>query len=234
MLCKIEAIDHTKVIPDFAFFPERDNPPAFCALSILKCITAMTKLSTVKTEQVSTQVVIASIEKKAGKHLNQLTGLPIKSKEDYELKAIALKELKSYRKEAEVQEATIAAPLKKAWDATKQLFKPFYTKVDNAELLTKKSMLTFIAEQDVKIKKLEAKFEKGEIKKVNTLLDKKSSLTIISNASSVRVTKELVIVDEKVIPREYLIPDLAKIKAALKNGVAVSGCKLDYKKGLAI
>lgn len=185
-------------------------------------------------DQVSAHVVIASIEKKAGKYLSKLSNLNIENKQDYENSAIALKELKAYKKEAELKEATITTPLKKAWDATKALFKPFYKKVDDIEQLTKTAMLTFIAEQDAKIKKLEAKFEKGDIKKVNTLMDKTAEHTIVSGAASVRVTKELVIVDVALIPREYLIPDTAKIKTAFKEGKTVKGCKMEDKKGLAI
>lgn len=187
-----------------------------------------------KTEQVSAQVVIATIEKKAGKHLNKLSTTSIQTKADYERAATLLKELKAFKKEAEAQEATIAIPLKKAWEATKQLFKPFYLKVDTVEQLTKLAMLTFVAEQEAKIKKLEAKFENGEIKKVSTLMDKIDTHTIASTTASIRVTKELVILNELDIPREYLIPDLAKIKAALKDGKIVKGCMLEDKKGLAI
>lgn len=195
----------------------------------------MSKQLTTTSEEVSAHVVIASIEKKAGKYLKILSStLEIKTKEQYENSAIYLKELKACKKEAEVKEATITTPLKKALDATKALFKPFYTKVDVTEQLTKKAMLTFISEQEDKIKKLEAKFEKGEIKKVNTLLNKTAEHTITSGTASVRTTKEVVIVDEAQIPREYMMPDLSKIKAAFKNGIVVKGCKIEDKKGLAI
>lgn len=187
-----------------------------------------------KSDQVSAHIVIASIEKKAKRNFTKLKNAFIGTKQEYEEAALLIKELKAYKKEAETQEATITTPLKKAYDAAKALFKPFYNKVDTTEQLTKKAMLEFVAEQEAKIKKLEDKFNEGKIKKVNTLLSKTAEHTITSGAASLRTTKELVITDEDLIPREYLMPDTVKIKAALKEGKIVFGCALENKKGLAI
>lgn len=185
-------------------------------------------------EQVSTQVVIQAIEKKTKSTLIKLENFEVVDNATYDKVATMVKELKTYKKEAENQEATILNPLQAAVKATKDLFKPFYLNVANIELLTKSRMITFLDNQKAKELKLKEKFEDGSIKKVSTLITKVADLQVSSNSASQRTIKEIEIVDLAAIPREYLVPDMVAIRKAFKEGIKVEGCKEVTKISIAI
>lgn len=203
-------------------------------MSKTKTLTKKTPPSTI-TKAVSAQVVIAGIEKKAGKNFSALQKLSIVDGDAYDKAAQLLKELKNFKKEGETQEALIADPLKQALLATKSLFKPFYEKVSLIEQGTKSAMLDFLAAQEKKTRALQEKFDSGEIKKVSTLMGKTAALAVHSGFVAPRVTKEVIVDVLQDIPREFLMPDMQKIKAHYKDtGKVVKGCKLEERKGLAI
>jgi hypothetical protein len=182
----------------------------------------------------SVQIVLSSLNKKAKPLQNKLSSLQVKDQKDYDLAGSLMKQLKTLAKESEAEKKKIIDPLNQTLKAIKEHFKPFEEVVEALEADTKKKMIAFYTAQEEKQKKLEAKFERGEIKKVSTLVSKQDELQVSSAHSSVRKTKVVEIVDEKKIPREYLVPDMAAIKEALNAGKKVAGCVLSDKTGIAI
>lgn len=186
-------------------------------------------------EEVNTAVVIAAIEKKSGKIINKLTGFKVKTKDDFELAAKLLKELKTFGAEAEKEEEGFWRPLKQLADKVKSHFKPLKDKISAVELETKKEMLAFTLKQDEKLKQLETKLETGEIKKVSTYMNNvaKEKVTATKDVQ-IRTVKQLEITDLAKIPRKYLVVDETALKNALLAGVVVEGARIINVKTLAV
>lgn len=178
---------------------------------------------------------IKALEKTASKTRKQLSDLVVSTQEEFELAGKLIKELKEKVKEAQKSEATILDPLKQAMEATKAHYKPFYNDVAELEADTKNKMRLFVEKQTKLIEKAKDDFEGGKIKKASTYMSKVENLSVQSaKGASVRKVKVLVINDASRIPREYLIPDAAKIKEALLQGKTIAGCEIKLENSIAI
>lgn len=180
------------------------------------------------------QVVLKSIEKTSQPLLRKAVDLDIKTKEDYELAGKLISQLKDMAKQAKAEERKITDPLNEALTATRKHFKPFFTAVESTEAEIKERMLAFLSKQEEKANKLGKQLEDGKIKKLSTYASKVNDLHVSNEHASVRNVKVVEIVKESTIPREYLVPDLNKIKAALVEGKKVPGCILTTKQTIAI
>lgn len=187
-----------------------------------------------KSEQVSTAVVVATLEKLAAPVMRKVTDLKIKTKEDFELAANLVKKLKEWSKEASEQESKIINPMKEAMKAAQLHFKPFRNRVAEIELFTKSQMDLFLSNQEAKLKQLEANFSTGKIKKVSTLLASQDSLRVDNGAAQIRKVWKVNIIDAKKIPREFLIPDEVAIRESCKSGKVPAGCEWRQENTIAI
>jgi hypothetical protein len=185
-------------------------------------------------KQTGVQIVMQSLIKKAKPLQNKLSDLEVVTQNDYDNAGALMKTLKQLAKEAEVEEKKITTPLNETLKAVRDHFRPFKDSVAELEQSTKSKMISFVAKQELKQKKLERQFESGAIKKVSTLVAKQEELNIASSSSKIRKVKVLVVKNSKLIPREYLVPDEAKIKAALLEGIAVAGCVIEEQNNIAI
>lgn len=192
----------------------------------IKSVTAIDK--------VSTEVVIASLEKQAAPALRRVLNLSIKTKADYELAAETIKALKVLSAEAKRQEQEITEPLKGVIKKTQNLFRPFQDKVSETELITKEAMGKFLEGQKKIALRLEEDFESGKIKKISTIVTKQNELKVTNGAAQVRKIWTLFVDDPNKIPREYMVPDLALIREAYKNGISVEGCRWEQADKIAI
>lgn len=189
-----------------------------------------------QTEKVNVAVVIQSLEKQAkpiSKKLEKLTA--IKTQDNYDAAALLMKELKSLSKTAEKEMKTITDPINEALRATRQHFKPFMDRIAAIERETKTLMLQFVEQQKRLSQKVDEDFESGKIKRVRTFAARKAQ-TEVKNSPAAKVRKvwTLEIENESVIPREYLMPDTAKITEALRAGKTVKGCAYIQKETIAI
>lgn len=180
------------------------------------------------------QIVLRSIEKKSLPLKKKVSDLEVKTQADFDRAGELMKELKSYTKLAKSEEAKIVDPLKQALKATQSHFKPFYDSIELIELDTKLKMSSFVQANERKQLEVKKSFEAGDIKKMSTYIKKNEELEVKSENASVRKLKTLVITKESLIPREYLVPDEAKIKAALLAGEKIPGCKIELVNSIAI
>lgn len=179
---------------------------------------------------VDTIVVFKSIEQKAKPIITKLNGLEIKTKADYDKAASLLKDLKALGKDGKAKLNGIIDPAKTIIANAKALFKPFETSLATVEASVKAGMLAFVESQNKKRERLEADFESGKIARPQTYLNKTAALDV----DNTRNAWALVEVDANLTPREYLTPDLAKIKEALKEGKKVKGWKYEQQQTIVI
>lgn len=179
-------------------------------------------------------IVMKALEKESAPAIRKLSNLTITSQDDFVLAGKMLKELKTKAKQAKEREQSLTDPLKAVMNDIQALFKPFRTAIANLELDTKEKMLEFVKTSKDESEKLEQAFVDGKIKKVSTLLAKQNALEVNSDFSQTRKLWIPVCVDEKKTPREYLTPDMPKIREALRAGKNVAGWKWEQTETIAI
>src|SRR5215216_5456762 len=175
-------------------------------------------------KQVSTQIVVATLEKKAMPLIRQLSSVSaIKTQEQFNHVATILKNLKELARLADIEEKTITSPLNEALKATKAHFKPFKEKIETFETQFKLQMSVFLKQNKKRIEQVGIDYSSGKIKKISTYTDRVNELQVKSENAKVRKVWKVEIVDATAIPREFLIPDMVKIRQACENGEAPKG-----------
>lgn len=180
-------------------------------------------------DQTTDALVLISVLKQQSKGAEkQISNLVVKTQTDYENAIVLLKTLKEYDKRAEEKELSLTDPItetlriqKKLRSDISELFAPFRNNITQITEDTKQKLLVYIEANKVQAAKLESDFEAGKIKKVATLVGKTAALVTSGN----RKVWSAVCINEQQTPRQYLIPDLVAIKAALKEGKQVTGWK---------
>ena len=185
-------------------------------------------------DKVSTAIVVATIEKQSKPLFKKIDSFIIKDNTDHQALVSYMKNLKAIKSIAKDKRKSIEDPLKEALKQVDELFKPFFAKVDETEIEVKNEILRFEEKKEQLNKKLNSDFEKGNIKKVATYAAKQAELNAKVNGSSIRELEVLEIVNQKLIPREWLVPDEKLILKALKEGKKIAGCMLITKKTVAI
>lgn len=187
--------------------------------------------------KLNVQVVIASIEKKAGPILKKLDSIDeIKSQEDFDRAALLVKNLKELDDLAVEEEKKITSPLNQALTAAREHFKPFHVLVKGKDDSIKLMMSVWYEAQKNKLAKLAEDFNGGKIKKIETFARKEKELRVSGSKATATIRKVWTaeITNEEAIPREFLVPDMKKIEAHLRAGSKVPGVKWYQKEQFSI
>lgn len=179
-------------------------------------------------------IVLTALEKEAAPLFKQLAKISIADGDTYNLKSSKVDTLKQLGKAALAKEKSLTDPLQQVIRDIQALFKPFRTIVDNAEKTAKLEMVAFQDKMERLRIKVAQDLQDGKIAKLSTAAKKIAETEFHSPTSSVRKVWTLEIVDIGDIPREYLVPDEAKIREAFKAGKKVTGCKWEQKNTIAI
>jgi hypothetical protein len=194
----------------------------------------MTKKKEIQTSVVASSVtdVVNRLNKKASSDIKALENFSIRTPDQYEEAAERVSRLKDLRKEADKQEKSITDPANLILKNTRAIFKPFKDRVDEVEMKIKDAMVSYIEARERKAGEL---VEGSHNKNIAKVVAKVNELTTNkSDHASVRKIVAVEITDIEMVPREYLVPDEAKIKAALQAGKKVKGCRLTQKTSIAI
>lgn len=179
-------------------------------------------------------IVLKAIEADAAPLFRQLKELTIEDGTSYNLVSEKVDALKKLGKLAGEKESSLTDPLTKVIKDIRALFAPFRSLVAEAEKNAKAEMIAFQEKMEREREKIKNDLESGKIAKLSTAAKKIAATEISSNTSSVRKEWTLEIEDVGDIPREYLVPNEAKIREAFKAGKKVSGCKWYQKTNIAI
>ena len=184
---------------------------------------------------------IAVIEKQVSPIVARAEELKVKDQKSMEQATKMLSELNIQKDKITAEKEKVTKPLNEALKAERARWKPIETILDTAIGFLRNSISDWQTAETKRVREEEAKIAartgegKGKIK-VETAVAKINEIErpnekVVSDAGMVqfREDKILKIMDETMIPREYLIPDEAKILADLKAGKKVKGCELDIK-----
>jgi hypothetical protein len=144
-----------------------------------------------------------------------------------------LERVKEGKKYITEKKKTITDPLNQALKATRELFLPIEAMILFAENLLKGKILDYKQKIDKEVaekkEEIAQKVESGEIKFEAGAKKMEKQEEKISNFKT-RKIRQVEIIDEKKIPREYLMPNMIKIKEdMLEKGINVDGCQIVTK-----
>lgn len=162
----------------------------------------------------------------------------VNSQPTFEIAKERLGEIKKIRNSVVEKKESITKPLNEALKNVRGLFKPIEDKLDVIEDYLKNGVLKYnqklLDEQkkreDDARKQIEEAEKNGEkeidVEKITKPVERIAQKV---EAIKTRKIKELRIVDEQKIPREFLTPNTMKIKDALLSGIKVAGCEIIEK-----
>jgi hypothetical protein len=203
-----------------------------------------------KTKEVPAKVSeanIVQIRKDATKLSTHVQELTVESAEDVAQAAEVLANIAKATKHIEAQQKQVTSRLDELKKIEKARWKPALDLLNAADQKLRGQVIQYRRIEQANAKKEEERILKqlttGRIKKETTAMAKLDAVqssvmgkTVASDSGSVgfRTLQKLSIVDENKIPREYLVPDEQKIKAALKVGKSVPGCVIIEEETLAV
>jgi len=165
----------------------------------------------------------------------------VETVEDMAKATDALHNVRQAEKYIDEKKTEITRPLMKSLSAIRDLFKPLEIQLADANKIIKAKMLAWQIQEDDRVNKekdrIAARVEKGTMR-ADTAANK---LEVIGEApkksagevgkSSIREVKKIRIIDETMIPREYLVPNMALItESILRKGIIIPGIETYVEK----
>lgn len=147
--------------------------------------------------------------------------LVIESPDDAKAATEFLTTIKTYKKELTARKEEITRPLMAGLASVRDLFRGPEAALDASEKVTKGKMLAYDAVVEAEKDRIEGMVEKGTMR-ADTAVKKFDDLK--ESKMKVRTVTKVRIVDENLIPREWMIPNMPLItEAVLKKGFEITG-----------
>jgi hypothetical protein len=166
--------------------------------------------------------------------------LTIKNEEQLKEATDELVVLKTIQKQITEKKEGVIKPLMTALRNARAIFAPFEEKIEEAEQAIKDKMIKYqqIVEANAqkKSEKIAKDVETGRIgfdegvKRQAKIAEPQKTISTDNGQITYRIVKKVVIEDSALIPREYLIPDLSKIRADIFTGKQIAGVKIVEEK----
>jgi len=186
---------------------------------------------------------ISVIRTKATKGYNAAEALTIETAEDLTKASDILGNIKIALKIVTSKKKEITDPLTIALNKVRDLFRPIENSLSEAEVMVKRKMLDYQKEIDRKAQEelaiIEAKVNKQEM----TFSDANQAAADIvvvpttveskKGAVSFREVQVVEVTDEALVPREYLVLDMVKIRKVALAGVTIPGVIVKTEKQVA-
>ena len=185
---------------------------------------------------------LAPIKVQASKAEAAATALQIKTTDDLTVATELLGKIKTVGKMITAKKESITKPLNEALKNARGFFAPLEKQWWDAEKIVKDKMIDWQNAELVKAAKetakVEAKVEAGKMtfekaaEKIEKVTPQKN-VTTAAGAAQFRTVKEVVIDNETLVPREYLVLDMVKIRKVALAGVAIPGVRIVEKQAVA-
>lgn len=168
------------------------------------------------------------------------TALTLKSPADVETAGGLLETVKTGRKAITSRKEEITRPLMQSLASIRDLFKPLELTLENAEKVVKAKVIAFQTLEEAKIAEAKAKIlaraEKGTLR-TDTALKKLEEVGTVTKTEKMqtRTLTKVRVIDETLIPREYLSPNMMLItEAVLRRGESIPGVETYKEKIIAV
>lgn len=174
---------------------------------------------------------------------NQANEVQIKEQKDYEFAIDIVARLKDNGSKIKKLKESVTKPLNEALRNARSLFAPIEEQFTNAESIIKGKLLVYKQKVDEEVRQKEAaiakKVEEGKLK-LETAEKKIEKIERVENTTrgkigeiSMRKIKKVRIVDEKLIPRNYLVPDMVAIRRDALSGISILGVEVYEEETIA-
>lgn len=167
------------------------------------------------------------------------TNPTITSQHELDEAAAVLKRIKEISKTIEARKKEITAPIMAGLASVRDMFRPHEEKLKNTEAVFKSAILLYQNAEEEKAAKerarIEARVEKGTMRP-DTAAGKLETIPERPKTAGIQTRKisKVRIFDESLIPREYLVPDMAKItEDVLRQNKEIPGVERYEEKVLA-
>lgn len=185
---------------------------------------------------------LAPIKAQATKAEAAATALQIKTVDDLTAATEILGKIKTVGKMITTKKETITKPLNEALKNVRAFFAPLEKQWWDAEKIVKDKMIDYQNDQLAKAakqtEKVEEKVAAGKMsfekaaEKIEAVTPQKN-ITTNAGAAQFRTVREVVIDNETLIPREYLVLDMVKIRKVALAGVGIPGVRVVEKQAVA-
>lgn len=175
------------------------------------------------------------VRQQVSKAVTAATDLVIKTSEDMTKATDILSKIKTVGRMIKERKEAITKPLNEALSSARDLFKPIELSQSEAERIIKGKMLDFQDAEEARVSaaknKVIGQVEAGKIS-LEKGVAKMEKIGEVKNVTQGKVgqvqTRTLTkyrVIDETLVPREYLVPDMGKISEAIKAGKVVPGAE---------
>lgn len=182
------------------------------------------------------------IKAKVSKATSAAEALSIKTADDLPGATTLLSNIKLLYKAVTQSKEKITKPLNEALRNARAFFSPVENDCEKAENIVKRKMIDFntaeLAKAAKKTEVIEKKVEEGKMSfekaadKIEAITPEKT-VTVATGSAQFRTVKEVVIENEMLVPREYLVLDMVKIRKVALAGVEIAGVKVIEKQTIA-
>lgn len=167
--------------------------------------------------------------------------LTVDSPESMSKATDALHNVRQAEKFITERKTNITKPIMRSLSQIRELFKPMELSLANANAMIKSKMLSYQIEIDAQKEKeqarIAARVAKGTMKaetaaqKLETLGEVNSGSQGEVGKSSIREVRKVRIVDETIIPREWLEPSITRItEAVIRQNIIIPGVEIYLEK----
>ncbi len=190
-----------------------------------------------KNIKVEEEKEIAPLQKRSKALVDEARVFKVSSIKGVESANEFLKKIKVAKNYVAERKNSVLSPLNEARKNLISLFKPIEEQINSAEYSVKRSLLEYKMKADKQSEERKSEIvKKVESGKVNY---KEASRKIEAQEKkmdkfNVRKQRDIEIVDEKKIPREYLSPNVKKIKEDAFNGKDIPGVRVFVKEVVVV
>lgn len=187
---------------------------------------------------------VAVVKAQVSKALAAAEAVQIRSREDMQAASELLIKVKKVGRLIEEQQKKFTRPAYDAWrkivEESKRLFAPLQERYKQAEEIIKGKMAEYVEAEEQKRReqeeKIAARVERGTMrfdtaaKKLATLENPREQVVAENGKVAFREVREVESVDKYKLPMDYLVPDMVKIRAAVRRGEKIPGVKVVVRK----
>lgn len=197
----------------------------------------MPKVKTVETVE---KKDLVPYETKIQKAEKEVFDLIILNQKDYETAIELANRLNQTKKVIEAKRKSLTEPIKQSVKDIEEMFKPMEKRLETMIEQIKSRSIEYVTAEEKRIAdekaKIDKKLDDGRLKP-ETAIRKTQELGTVEKTTQteagrmiMKTVKVVKIINEADIPREYLVPDMAKIKADIKAGKEIKGVEVVEEK----
>lgn len=172
---------------------------------------------------------VSVIFTKAGPVLDDVRALTIRNADDLAAASDSFKQIQAWQKEVREKKAGILDPINVAVKNIRALFKPAEDRLEAAREFVSEKMSDYVRAKEIADAKEQRRLEaRGDTE--TRVVTAPARVVSSAGTTTFQAHKEVVIENEALIPRKWLVPDLVAIRRAVLAGEEIPGVRVHETK----